>query len=536
VAERDAQASAVQSSAPSSAALARLGLDGPVCDLTRPNVDEWAVRRIWEGIQAGKSLPPGRERPHVMALAAFAAVASVLALILASTQLIASLREPAPRPDAASSTAASSTAALPPTGAPGSVSPGVSRADGSPAGAPPSGASATAAVAAGGADAVAPLLTRDARRFELLEAPPALPHSAVPGNAVPASAVAASGAPTARVDFADGSSIEASPGARVEALASSAGEFAVAVRRGLAQFRVTPGGPRRWRIDGSHARVEVLGTVLWVESDDGGTSVRVDVGRVLVHSPDLPGGSRHVDAGQSLRLGAPPPAPDAAGALRAPEATGGEPAAAARAAPNAQRARSSALHERPRRANPEAPVAHRERARDGAGAVPVRSRAGVATAAAALWESADEARRNGQPALAALRLTELVEEYPADSQVALAAFTLGVLQLDHLARPFEASEWFQRALELGLGAALREDAYLRWAEALSRARDHARLDMVSAEYARQYPRGRHGRAIEELAVAASNRAPPASNRSSPRPREAAKRRAIGVAAPPSDDR
>src|SRR5690606_3197944 len=170
------------------------------------------------------------------------------------------------------------------------------------------------------------------------------------------------------------------------------------------------------------------------------------------------------------------------------------------------RAHGGARARRPRRATPERarPLEPRPEAaldEPAPARAPVRSTAGVATAAAALWEGADEARRNGEHARAAALLTELVEQYPADSQVALAAFTLGVLELEHLAHPFEASEWFQRALELGLGAALREDAYLRWAEALSRSRARARLLEVSAEYERLYPHGRHAAAIEALASA-----------------------------------
>jgi TolA-binding protein len=448
------------SAARSSAALESLALDAPVHELTRPHVDEWAVRRMWEGVQRRRALPVQRERPYVVALAAFAAVAAVLALVIAGAQLVRSPAEPA-------------------------------RAD---LDAPPGRAE--------------PLLTREARRFEVLEAPPAPANPASPGAARAVSRA------TARVDFADGSSIEASPGARVEALASTPGEFAVAVRRGRAQFRVTPGGPHRWRIEASHAQVEVLGTVLWVESDAEGSSVRVDVGRVLVRSPELPGGSRSLAAGEVLRLGT--PAPDAAPETGATEMAPGDPEhrpgdAVTPASPAARAER--------RRARAQSLGATRlER---GAASQPARSRAGVSTAAA-LWEEADEARRDGQAARAAELLARLIEGYPRDSQVALAAFTLGVLQLDRLAQPVDAAESFQLALELGIGAALRDDAYLRWAEALSQVRDAARLAMVSAEYARLYPRGRQRAAIERLAQAAA--------------RTAAQRRSPnGGAAPPASE-
>lgn len=438
------------SAARSSAALESLGLEAPVHELARPRVDEWAVRRMWEGIQRRRALPVRSERRYVAALAAFAAVASVLALVIAGAQLVRSV----------------------PSGSHAA----------SPSLTPPGRASLDALD--GRAE---PLLTSEARRFEALEAPPAV--------AGPARAAVARAA--ARVDFADGSSIEAAPGTRVEALASSPGEFAVAVRRGRAQFRVTPGGPRRWRIEASRAQVEVLGTVLWVESDAAGTSVRVDEGRVLVRSPELPGGSRPVAAGEVLRLGAPPAAADALlparDAVLPPETPASE-AARDGLAPHPDGAASS----------PPAARVERRRTRTQPAADATRpQRGGRATAAASLWEEADEARRDGQPARAAELLARLVESYPADSQVALAAFTLGVLQLDRLARPVEAAESFQLALELGIGAALRDDAYLRWAEALSQVRDPVRLAMVNAEYARLYPRGRQRAAIERLARSAS---------------------------------
>jgi hypothetical protein len=440
------------SAARSSAALESLALDAPVHQLTRPHVDEWAVRRMWEGVQRRRALPVQRERPYVVALAAFAAVAAMLALVIAGAQLVRSPAEPA------------------------------------------------------GADLVAPaepLLTREARRFEALEAPPAPANPAIPSAAGGVSRA------TARVDFADGSSIEASPGARVEALASRPGEFAVAVRRGRAQFRVTPGGPRRWRIEASHAQVEVLGTVLWVESDAAGSSVRVDVGRVLVRSPELPGGSRPLAAGEVLRLGA------------ATE-TGAAEVAPGDAEPSSGDALTPASPARVERRRARTRAVGATRLEGGAASLPARSRAGGSTAAS-LWEEADEARRDGQPARAAELLARLIEGYPEDSQVALAAFTLGVLQLDRLAQPVDAAQSFQLAIELGLGAALRDDAYLRWAEALSRVRDPARLAMVSAEYARLYPRGRQRAAIERLAEAAA--------------RTAAQRRAPNGGAPPpaSDD-
>jgi ferric-dicitrate binding protein FerR (iron transport regulator) len=378
-----------------SAALARLGLDAPLAQLATPEIDEWAVRRMWEGIVRRRSAAaPGlATRRLAVALSAFATLGFCAAVFFAGLRLM-----PAANPDATR--------------------------------------------------VAGPLLTREAEPFETLEAPP------VTSASEPAHT------PAVRVDFADGSSIEAAAGARVDALASSADEFAVLVRRGRAHFRVTPGGPRLWRIEARNARVEVLGTTLWVESHDTGTRVQVDVGRVLVRSPELPGGVQLVAAGESLELNGEAPNAAAAPAVD-PTLAPVEPGAPSRS----------------------------------------RSAAPTPPRAAELWEDADEARRGGQPARAAALLGRLLRDYPADSQVALAAFTRGVLQLDRLGQPAEAAVSFQRALELGIGAALREDVYLRWAEALDRSGAGVRIEAVLAEYVRHYPLGRHRTALERLCAA-----------------------------------
>jgi tetratricopeptide (TPR) repeat protein len=183
---------------------------------------------------------------------------------------------------------------------------------------------------------------------------------------------------------------------------------------------------------------------------------QVDVGRVLARSPELPGGVQTVGAGQSMRSSTEsPPAIEAASAA------------------------------------PLAPLAPKPAA---------RSAERSPTRAAELWQGVDDARRRGQPIRAAALLSRLLRDYPADSQVALAAFTLGVLQLERLEQPAEAARSFERAIELGIGAALREDAYLRWAEALDRAGASARIEALLADYARRYPHGRQRAAIQALLV------------------------------------
>jgi hypothetical protein len=380
----------------SSPALAALRMAVPVRELTPVPVDEWAVRRMWEGIQRReRSRQLGRWKGSAWGRWPLASTllgcSVVLLLALVAMQLVSQSRGDAVVP----------VAVVP--------------------------------VAAG------PLLTREAQHFASIEGPLA--------------------GPPLRAEFADGSSIEVFPGARVDGLASSASEFVVLLRRGRARFLVQPGGPRRWLIETRNARVEVVGTVFSVDAGEGGADVQVEVGTVLVRSPVLPDGVQRLDAGQSLELRAPAPPPPAASA----------PHEAFPAPSPPVHARAPARGGKPRHAS-----------------------------AAALWEGADAARRSGQPARAAALLELLMRDYPDDSQVAAAAFTRGVLQFAELGQPAGAASSFRQALDLGIGAALREDCYWRWARALERAGDGAGVRAAVAEYLRVYPNGRHRHTLQRL--------------------------------------
>jgi len=299
-------------------------------------------------------------------------------------------------------------------------------------------------------NAAVPLLTEDGHRFEALEA------ASLP----------------AQLEFADGSRIEALPGARVEGLAATGSEFVVLVRQGRARFSVTPGGPRRWLIETKSARVEVVGTVLSVESGADFVEVRVDAGVVLVRSPLLSDGVQRVQAGQSLRLQAPPPAQPAATAPDLQEA------------PRDPTPRAAA-----RTKSPE-PAERHARRRPG-------------TSAAELWTGADQARQAGDAARAAALLERLLYEHPGDSQAALGAYTLGVLQLEQLASPRAAAQRFAQALDLGLATGLQESCYVRRAEALRQSGDVSELRRVAREYVRRFPAGAQREAMQRLLAASA---------------------------------
>lgn len=393
----------------SSTALAGTHLEPPLRHLLKVELDEWAVLRLWDGIQRRTAAQAARaRRPSRSPLTLSLTLALALAL---AVDLRLWFR---PGQD-------------------------------------------LGARAKSGAGA---LLTRDAGHFESLEAK-------VDG-------------PPARVEFTDGSSIEAETGTRVEGLAATADEFKVLLRHGRARFSVTPGGPRRWLIETRSARVEVVGTVLSVESSDAGARVQVEEGTVLVRSPLLPDGVERVRAGQSLSIASP----------LDPKPAGAKPADTkpADAKPlDAEPVQAAPLEAKPLGAldtSAEPRALHAER--------PHALRAGE------LWERADEARRRRNAPLAAILLERLLREYPNDSQAALGAFTLGVLQLDQLNQPAQAAQRFRQALKLGINSSLRGSCYVRWARALQRADDVAGARSVVAEYLERYPRGAERPALQEL--------------------------------------
>jgi TolA-binding protein len=323
-----------------------------------------------------------------------------------------------------------------------------------------------------------PLVTAEGQRFESIEA---------------------SGQQAARVSFADGSQIEAAPGARVEGLAATASEFVVLLRRGQARFAVTPGGPRRWLIEARGARVEVVGTAFSVESQAGSFSVRVESGVVLVRSPLLADGVQRLGAGQALHLDLGQATEAALGVTSGREQQPRDtPAAEARPRPDelaVKRAREQNAREPLRaRRRPATSAAQRSSAQP-----PADSH--VPDSAVELWEQADAARRAGHAARAAQLLQELIEAYPRDSQAGLAAYTLGVLQLEQLAAPRAAAQRFRQALELGIAAGLRESCYLRQAEALRHAGDTAAARQIARQYLRGFPLGEHRDAMERLLTA-----------------------------------
>ena len=113
-----------------------------------------------------------------------------------------------------------------------------------------------------------------------------------------------------------------------------------------------------------------------------------------------------------------------------------------------------------------------------------------------LFALADVARLSGHAAEAEAPLERILTEFASDPQASLAAFALGRLELDSLGRPQKAVAALNRALALSIPQSLREDVRARLVEAHVRAGDRTAARAAADAYAREFPGGRHAKAIE----------------------------------------
>jgi transmembrane sensor len=113
-----------------------------------------------------------------------------------------------------------------------------------------------------------------------------------------------------------------------------------------------------------------------------------------------------------------------------------------------------------------------------------------------LFALADVARVSGHPYEAIGVLNRLIDTHPDDAMAPVAAFTIGKIQLEQLAAFDDASLSFERANLLGLPEALREQAFVRWIEALRRANNLTRCREVAEQYRSLFPNARYVGATE----------------------------------------
>ncbi len=221
--------------------------------------------------------------------------------------------------------------------------------------------------------------------------------------------------------FSDGSRIVVR--GRLTTIENAEGVFETELAEGRARFEVAEHTGRRWIVRAGDVRVEVLGTIFVVDRTGAATLVEVERGVVRVtDGADL---SRVLRAGESLRI-EPTPAPRAEAPL--PVAL---PAPVSRPRVDAPRP---------------APIAP-------APVDPVPS----------LFAEADAARGAGRYADAVAPLQSIVRDHATHASAPVAAVVLGRIAMDRLHDDALARASFQRAMELGVPAALRAEVEARLA-------------------------------------------------------------------------
>jgi transmembrane sensor len=294
------------------------------------------------------------------------------------------------------------------------------------------------------------------------------------GDGVTASRLRNAGTSPATLRLSDRSTLTLHPAAALLPTRNDGRALELELRQGTADFEVTPGGPRRWRIECGLATVTVVGTAFTLDRREDSLRVAVSHGTVWVDGARVPEGHRVLTAGQSLAV------------LSAPTA----PPPAVVAAPARPPSRPP-----PRGVTPPAWRAQAQRG-DARGAWDSLGDQGFAREAATsspavLLELADVARRTRHHDLAAPLLERFVREHPAHPEAAMAAFTLGRDELSLRARPASAAEWFQRALALRPPRSLEEDLRARLVEAHLAAGDRPAACAAARASLSAFPQGRH---------------------------------------------
>jgi transmembrane sensor len=307
----------------------------------------------------------------------------------------------------------------------------------------------------------------------------AIPASIEPGNA------------PREIDFGSGALVNVGAGARLDVLEQSSRTVVLALRRGLTQYDIRPGGARRWRIESGSITVEVVGTQFSVERSEKAVRVEVQRGRVLVRGQGVPDTVQALDAGHALvvEVSAPPingntaeeakPTSTESNSLL-PRAVSNkaETAPATAGAPKTDDWRTAAARQ-------DWNQAWETLGQDG-----IARETAHTDDVALLLSLADVARLSGHPSDSLTPLRQIVGGHPEDPRSAMAAFTLGRVLLDALGNPVQAAFAFEKALALKLPASLAEDAQARLVEAHKKAGAIAQARDAAATYRTRYPGGR----------------------------------------------
>jgi transmembrane sensor len=323
----------------------------------------------------------------------------------------------------------------------------------------------------------------------------------------------------------EGTTVELGAATRARLVSLDRERSEVALDRGEVTLDVVRAAGRAWVVSAGAYEVRVVGTKFTVRREVdplGGqadrVSVRVERGRVEVHTPAAPDQVRALAAGEgwesappATAAAAPPtsaqPASDpprapteavdpAASAVAEP-AEGAEPPAIAEPAPPSWEELAKA------RKYPEAWAALGKS--EGLG------RSARTASAEKLLRLAELARANGKLRDAAKAYDALRTRFRGDARAGLAAFELGRLRLDTFGDAAGAAEALADAIAMAPGAPFRQDAEARRVQALHASGATSACVAARDAYLARYPSGAYTAAVRAWCTGSSSSAGPASS-------------------------
>ncbi|MEZ4370056.1 MAG: hypothetical protein R3B07_04495 [Polyangiaceae bacterium] len=132
---------------------------------------------------------------------------------------------------------------------------------------------------------------------------------------------------------------------------------------------------------------------------------------------------------------------------------------------------------------------------------PVHPSAEPASDPAALLASAQQHRKDGDPAAAAADYDRLRREHPADARAGLAAFEAGRIRLEQLGDARGALTAFDAALTSGKGGFFVEDAEAGRIRALAKLKEEPRCSEARAAFLKAHPQSPHAAEVRRLCKA-----------------------------------
>jgi transmembrane sensor len=309
-----------------------------------------------------------------------------------------------------------------------------------------------------------------------------------PSDASSASPVAAQEAGAEPVVLGEGTDVRLEKGARLEVREREVDRVVVAVKTGLARFRVRHDPERVFRVHAGDVEVEDIGTTFDVENKDGAVRVAVTDGSVTVSFPRAEGDPRGkvlLKAGES---GVYPAIARANEPSERSSVEGPAPTAPSGDAANQPREASAGWRE----------LAHGGKHRRAYEVLAPGDFRDVRDEPGDLLLASDVARLSHHSKEAAGLLRRLLAGHSRDPRAPSAAFTLGWVLMNELGRPREAAAAFARAEALAPRGNLAEDAVARAVEAWVRAGELGRARAEVERYRKSYPQGRHLGMLDRL--------------------------------------